>query len=410
MTVELDATVGSPLPASGGFVTTEITVEPTGSKAAKSVRNVALCLDTSGSMGGDAIEELRRGAKRALDELDDRDFLTLVSFSSNTDVIVEPTRFGDVSRSSIENDIDSLHARGGTDLYNGVETAARQLSSVRSSAPTVDRILLLTDGYGDRSSDLDAYQRLGRDVDDMGVSIVTGGIGYYHEDAMMALSDASGGTADHLESPADITEFLDTNVSAAGDVVASEPQLRIDPGAGFLVPAVHPEYEERKRVYRIVEKGDDRIERQLPRVERSGDAVVVDLADVAADRGQSLILEFLGQRKTPGLSYTLAEVELTADGEVLADATLEIDYCDREERSKRPVDEGVEKRRFISKVVADLNDEDVEDADVTRFIDATAKDHADWDDVVEKARAKVDEDRKVVRREGEKAVVEDPFK
>jgi len=49
MDVEINAELGSPLPASGGFVTADISVEASGSKAKKMRRNIALCLDTSGS-------------------------------------------------------------------------------------------------------------------------------------------------------------------------------------------------------------------------------------------------------------------------------------------------------------------------------------------------------------------------
>jgi len=341
-----------------------------------------------------------------LDELTEQDYLSVVTFDSFTEVVLEPTEYGDLSRDRVEDKIDELMALGGTDLYNGVESAADELWSA-SEEGMVDRIILLTDGHGDRASETEAYERLGEEVDEMGISIVTGGIGNYHEEAMVALADASGGTTQDIDSPEDIHGFLSTAFGEASKVLVNKPQLRIDPGAGFIIPASHPKYDDKKRIYRIVDKSEDEFERQIPSFDTDGDTVVVDLADLAAQRSQSIVLEFLGQRKSPGLSYTLADVTLTSGGRTLAEKEVEVEYT--EELSKQQINEDIEKERFLSKVVADLNDESVNDGAVKKLIDAKERDRDSWDRTITKARAKLDSG-KVERRVGEKREIEDPTK
>ena len=49
------------VPSDGATITAEIDVEP-GRQEAEVRRHVALCIDTSGSMGGEKIERAREGA------------------------------------------------------------------------------------------------------------------------------------------------------------------------------------------------------------------------------------------------------------------------------------------------------------------------------------------------------------
>jgi len=84
------------LPSDGAKITAEIDVEP-GEQDANVRRHVALCIDTSGSMGGAKIQQARDGAAWVFGLLEDDDYVSLVGFDTEATVHIPTTRWGDSS-------------------------------------------------------------------------------------------------------------------------------------------------------------------------------------------------------------------------------------------------------------------------------------------------------------------------
>src|SRR5688572_16945035 len=59
---------------------------------AASTRNVVLVLDRSGSMAGESIAEMRRGAIAAIEALAESDFVAVVLFGSEIETLIEAQR------------------------------------------------------------------------------------------------------------------------------------------------------------------------------------------------------------------------------------------------------------------------------------------------------------------------------
>ncbi len=98
-------------------------------------------LDVSGSMGG-KISTLTQGVIKALGKLSDHDRVRIVTFSNSAQfLIADWTPLTDSNIGKIEQQIQSLSASGGTNIYAGLQLGFQNLDQDR---PT--NVILVTDG------------------------------------------------------------------------------------------------------------------------------------------------------------------------------------------------------------------------------------------------------------------------
>ena len=129
--------------------------------------HVVFCLDVSGSMSGDGLNELQEAMNYILDkeeaskdnlQFSDTDKITVITFNSKVKDIYN-TRYGNETNLVI-NDINGLVARGGTNIYDPSIEALKILAKEDSNEYT-KTIILMTDGEANSGSfyDLKKYYR-----------------------------------------------------------------------------------------------------------------------------------------------------------------------------------------------------------------------------------------------------------
>ena len=162
----IDTSINRPnVPADGTTVTAEIDVEP-GAQEQDVRRHIALCIDTSGSMEGDNIKRARDGAAWVFGLLADDDYVSIVAFDTEAEVILPATRWSDLDRQTAMDHVEELTAGGGTDMYNGLEAAKQTLSSSATGPDTVKRLLLLSDGK-DNERTPDEFEDLAEEIESL---------------------------------------------------------------------------------------------------------------------------------------------------------------------------------------------------------------------------------------------------
>jgi Ca-activated chloride channel family protein len=85
--------------------------------------NLSLVLDRSGSMNGQAMEEAKRCAVYIIDQLTEKDRVSLVIYDSEIDVIVPATPVSD--KSLFKRAINEIYSRGMTALFDGWHEGAK---------------------------------------------------------------------------------------------------------------------------------------------------------------------------------------------------------------------------------------------------------------------------------------------
>ncbi|MCE9612204.1 MAG: VWA domain-containing protein [Chthoniobacter sp.] len=206
----------------------------------RSPMNLALVLDRSGSMQGAKIEKARQAACVAVDHLGDDDYLSLVTFDNDTDVLLPPERVGGQRhREELKSRIERIRPGGGTAIHAGVSVGAQQVRRYLEKE-FVNRIILMSDGLANvgpsRTSDLSA---LGRDLRRDGLSVTTVGLGDdYNEDLMTALAEASNANYYYVRDAEKLPCIFAEELGAARSLVARGVTLHIRVPAGVRLKEI----------------------------------------------------------------------------------------------------------------------------------------------------------------------------
>jgi Ca-activated chloride channel family protein len=127
-------------------------------QTARKAVNLVMLLDTSGSMRGDKIENMRQAAVQFVEQMGDEDFITIVAFATEPVVLNEHELIG-TDRDDAIRTIETREASGNTALYDAIGTAASIIADTTSSQ-TTNAMVVLTDGKDTSSSFYRFDQRL----------------------------------------------------------------------------------------------------------------------------------------------------------------------------------------------------------------------------------------------------------
>jgi Ca-activated chloride channel family protein len=149
--------------------------------------NLTLLLDHSGSMSGEKIRNMKAAVKNIIDQLEPNDVIAIVTFESNTRVLVpaQPA----YNKEDIKRKVDQIKDAGGTTMAPAIREAIKQVSQ-HHSANVTSRIVLLTDGEA-TDKETDSY-READNAGGMGIPIIGMGFGTdWKEDFIFDLADRS---------------------------------------------------------------------------------------------------------------------------------------------------------------------------------------------------------------------------
>jgi Ca-activated chloride channel family protein len=188
---------------------------------------ICLLIDRSGSMKGKKIEQVREAASQLVDGFLPTDYIGMVTFSDGVEVISSFERVQSVDTFLLKGKIERLKAYGNTELYKGLETAYEQiLQTGKTAGNVVKRIILLSDGQPTDKVPETEYVRLASRMREMGISILTLGVGKdYNEDLLAALATQSGGEWKHISSPSEISDVFSTQLAETRTVLHVLPDV-----------------------------------------------------------------------------------------------------------------------------------------------------------------------------------------
>lgn len=205
------------------------------SQTARPPVNLALLVDTSGSMEGKAIESARNASLALLDTLAPEDRLAVVAFHSKAEVLLPSTRLKDADIGELKKKIGAMKAEGTTDMSDGLRLALAEVQG-HLDHEGVNRIVLLGDGVPNDDRPING---LVMQAQQQAISITTLGLGNDYDETLMGrIAQQSGGKFDLIEDPAKVASFFKEEVVRLHKVVARNATLEIRGGPGITVTNV----------------------------------------------------------------------------------------------------------------------------------------------------------------------------
>jgi len=197
--------------------------------------NLAVVIDTSGSMEGAPIGDARAATRALLSQLQDGDRLAVVAFSSSAQVLLPSTVIDGHSTEHLGEAIDRMVAQGTTDLRGGLTAGLEEV--VRHWDPSgVNRVVLLSDGV---PNDATGIESMAQASGERSIAITALGLGVdYDETLLGAIAQRSGGRFHAVEDSSAVAEVFRDEVLRLVRTVARGAYVQLSPGPGVTIVGV----------------------------------------------------------------------------------------------------------------------------------------------------------------------------
>ncbi|PUZ42908.1 hypothetical protein GQ55_9G619400 [Panicum hallii var. hallii] len=210
--------------------------------ATRASLDLVTVLDVSGSMSGEKLALLKQAMGFVIDNLRPHDRLSVVSFSNGAHRVTRLLRMSDAGKGLARSAVASLVARGGTNIAEGLRTAAKVLDERRHRNP-VSSVILLSDGQDNYTmtrrgqGSIPNYEALvppsfmRTATGDWSAPIHTFGFGNDHDAAAMhVIAEAASGTFSYIENEAVIQDAFAQCIGGLLTVVVQEARVAISCG------------------------------------------------------------------------------------------------------------------------------------------------------------------------------------
>ena len=186
--------------------------------------DLALVLDTSGSMSGEKLRDAKAAALSLLSSLDRRDRVTLIAYASHVQRIANRVTMDNAGRRHLTQHILGLRAGGSTALGPALEDAAQVLNRSSGGSLMLRHVILMSDGVANvGESRPDILAARARQAFRNGISLSTMGVGLdYNEDLMTKVADMGGGRYHFIEDSANIASVLNDEFQGLVATVARD--------------------------------------------------------------------------------------------------------------------------------------------------------------------------------------------
>lgn len=203
--------------------------------APKAPVNLALVVDTSGSMEGEMIEDAKKASLALLDSLSPGDTLAVIAFHSRAEVLTPATLINAKSAAKIREQIGKMKAHGTTDMAGGLKAGIDEVvKGLRADG--VNRIVLLGDGVPNNEAPM---LNLARSAGQSGIAVTALGLGIdYNETLMNAVAQHSGGKFHFVRDSGAVASVFKEEVLRLKRVVGKNASLKLSPGPGVTIKGI----------------------------------------------------------------------------------------------------------------------------------------------------------------------------
>lgn len=195
-------------------------------------KNIAIVIDTSGSMSGRPLQDAIQGASAFIDMCGPDDQVALVSYSYQAHVLSAPLLCSEANKKALKHHLAALSAGGDTALHAGWLHGAQQI------APFVDRfdlsrVILLSDGGANVGQSVpEEFKKDAARLLIAGISTSTFGLSMHFNEQIMT-SLAQGGHAFYAENSSQLFDYFGSEHNMIS--LSSARRVRIKSSEGTLL-------------------------------------------------------------------------------------------------------------------------------------------------------------------------------
>lgn len=196
--------------------------------------NLCLVLDHSSSMlRGNKVERLKDTVHGIINQLDQDDYLSIVSFGDRAEVLLPAQPLRD--KNIVHGAIDAMRCRGGTEISRGLAAGISELS--RNASRALSHLILLTDGqtYGDEMVCLDRAA----EAASLHIGITAYGLGADWNNVLLdGIAGPTGGHSDYIESPEEMARAFSARVLGLQTTTLRNVRLAVRAAESHIVQRV----------------------------------------------------------------------------------------------------------------------------------------------------------------------------
>jgi len=277
--------------------------------------NLSLVLDTSGSMGGAKLQNLKGAVKWVINHLDPQDTISITLFDEEVTPLTPSIRVADAQ--GLLERVDAIREANGTAMSKGLQVGLDE--ALKGQTPgSVSRIIVLTDGQ--TWGDADQCKDLARQAGAAGIPITALGVGAEEDwsiDLLDDLAAESGGLSGYIAKPEEIADAFKGTVQAMQQTTARNLRISVHPASGVAI----------RTLYRVAPVISLLWSPQSGNQNGQPAEINLPLGDMQSDAPQTLLFELLVPPRRPG-QYRLARVllnyELTGGSQAGTSVALDL--------------------------------------------------------------------------------------
>lgn len=198
--------------------------------------NLSLVLDRSGSMSGEKLSYVKNAARYVVDMLQEQDFVSVVTFDDQVDVLSPSISADDDNKTKIKSKLSNVKSGGSTNLSGGWFEGCKEIANTAVDG-TINRSLLLTDGLANIGiQNLEELAQHAGELSRRGISTSTFGVGIgFNEQMLEAMSNNGGGNFYYIANPSEIPSIFQREFSELAAITLRDVEINLNfPANWFL--------------------------------------------------------------------------------------------------------------------------------------------------------------------------------
>lgn len=181
------------------------------------------------------IEQAKSAAIKAVEKLNNGDFISIICFDDKANILVEATKITSKNKKDIIFKIKSIVVGGSTNLHEGWLKSATEVAK-NISEKYVNRVIILTDGQTNvgildsREIENNVFKLYKKSISTTCIGLGEG----FNEKLLEAMSNSGGGNFYFIENNSELESMFNDEFSGLSNVVATEVKLKFIPGQAII--------------------------------------------------------------------------------------------------------------------------------------------------------------------------------